>query len=119
MRRAKSPRIVYELIPNLRNARFVGAELTTNRDGFRGPECPGPKTRRSLRIVGLGDSVQIAIGNIVQCCALTQLLGELSKPNAGVDLIKRRMHALSLPLGRSILVKLNSEDTARIFIPKG
>ncbi|MBK7978362.1 MAG: hypothetical protein IPK07_35705 [Deltaproteobacteria bacterium] len=50
-----NPRLVYELIPGL-DVKFI-APLTTNSAGFRGAEIAGAKAARTVRILGLGDSV--------------------------------------------------------------
>ena len=88
-RRAKHPRIIYELIPNLRGVVFQGAPLETNSDGFRGPECPGEKQRRSLRIVGLGDSVQFGWAVPEPECMFRRLEKRLREyfPDFQVDVI--------------------------------
>lgn len=48
-------RIVYELIPGL-DVKFI-VPLTTNSAGFRSPEIAEAKPPRTVRILGLGDSV--------------------------------------------------------------
>ncbi len=55
VRMTANPRIVYELIPGL-DVKFI-VPLTTNSAGFRGPEVAETKPPRTVRILGLGDSV--------------------------------------------------------------
>ncbi|MDG2304024.1 MAG: GDSL-type esterase/lipase family protein [Candidatus Binatia bacterium] len=55
-------RIVYELRPAIEDVSFVGASLSTNERGFRGPEVTTPKPRGWKRIVGIGDSTQFGWG---------------------------------------------------------
>lgn len=50
-----NPRLVYELIPGL-DVKFI-VPLTTNSAGFRGAEVAEAKPPRTVRILGLGDSV--------------------------------------------------------------
>lgn len=62
VRNVANDRRIYELIPNL-SVSFIGAPTKTNSAGFRGPEVSiarsDPKT---LRIVGLGDSIMFGWG---------------------------------------------------------
>ena len=61
IRLSENPRIVYELRPNLDSVRFLGQPLSTNSMGFRGKPIP-EKDPRSVRIVGIGDSVMFGWG---------------------------------------------------------
>jgi lysophospholipase L1-like esterase len=54
-------RIIYELVPNL-SITYSGAPLTTNSDGFRGSERSRRPDERTIRIIGLGDSVMFGNG---------------------------------------------------------
>lgn len=56
-----NPRIIYELIPNL-SVRFKDQPLSINASGFRGQEIPIEKNVRTLRIVGIGDSIMFGWG---------------------------------------------------------
>ena len=67
IRLSKNPRIIYELIPNLsviihykRLKKYVS--VTINSDGFRGKAIPINKSPRSIRIVGIGDSMMFGWG---------------------------------------------------------
>ncbi len=55
-----NPRIIYELIPNL-DVSYV-RPVHTNGAGFRSAEIPVQKPPRSVRIVGLGDSIMFGFG---------------------------------------------------------
>jgi lysophospholipase L1-like esterase len=61
IRVSPNPRIIYELIPNL-DVVFLQVPLVTNADGFRGPAVPAAHGSRTVRIVGLGDSVMFGWG---------------------------------------------------------
>jgi hypothetical protein len=61
IRRARSPRIVYELRAGLQVV-YEGGRVTTNSHGFRGPELQPSKPAGSFRIVGLGDSYMFGQG---------------------------------------------------------
>lgn len=54
------PRIIYELIPNL-DVHFV-RPVHTNSAGFRSPEAAVQKPARTIRLVGLGDSIMFGFG---------------------------------------------------------
>jgi lysophospholipase L1-like esterase len=56
LRLSDERRRIYELIPSAR-FRFLGVEVRTNADGFRGRDHAVPKPARVFRVVGLGDSV--------------------------------------------------------------
>lgn len=56
LRPSASPRLVYELRPNL-DVRLQRARVRTSADGWRGPELPREKPADTIRIVGIGDSV--------------------------------------------------------------
>ena len=61
IRISPNPRIIYELIPNL-DVVFLQVPLVTNADGFRGPAVPAARGSRTVRILGLGDSVMFGWG---------------------------------------------------------
>ena len=62
IRPSLSPGMVYELIPDLA-VDYMGAGLTTAESGFRRPAPAGvERPPRTLRIVGLGDSVMFGHG---------------------------------------------------------
>lgn len=54
------PRIIYELIPNL-DVHFV-RPVHTNDAGFRSPPVTVEKPPRTMRLVGLGDSIMFGFG---------------------------------------------------------
>src|SRR5262249_38307858 len=56
IRLSKNRRIIYELIPRI-SLSFRNKRYTINAHGFRGPDYGDVKSYKSLRIVGLGDSV--------------------------------------------------------------
>jgi len=56
-----SPRRVYQMVPGL-DVRFRGVPVRTNSDGWRDREVPPIKGNRTLRIVGIGDSVMFGWG---------------------------------------------------------
>ncbi len=53
-------KIIYELIPDM-SVHFLRT-VTTNSAGFRSPEIPVEKPPRTLRILGLGDSIMFGFG---------------------------------------------------------
>ena len=53
--------IVYELIPDL-HVYFLGAQLSTNESGFRGRAYPTKKSTKTVRVVGIGDSLMFGWG---------------------------------------------------------
>lgn len=55
------PGVVYELKPS-RSWQFQGAFTRTNAHGFRGSEWSVAKSPRTLRVVGIGDSVMFGWG---------------------------------------------------------
>jgi lysophospholipase L1-like esterase len=61
IRPSARPGVVYELIPGAETV-FRGRELRVNAAGFRGPLHPEQKPPRTVRIVGLGDSVMFGWG---------------------------------------------------------
>ena len=62
IRPSLSPGVIYELIPDL-DVQYVGARVTTSASGFRRPAPAGvERPQRTLRIVGLGDSVMFGAG---------------------------------------------------------
>jgi hypothetical protein len=75
--------IVYELIPGL-DVRFVHAPLTTNAEGWRGPSRSPDKPPRTLRLVGLGDSVMFGWGVAYEDCYLARLEARLNRATPGV-----------------------------------
>lgn len=56
-----NPQIIYELKPNIK-AKFVRVLISTNKNGFRGRVIPSKKGKKSVRIIGLGDSVMFGWG---------------------------------------------------------
>lgn len=61
IRRAKNPRIVYELQPRL-DVVFAGGRVTTSDAGYRGLDVPRPKPASTFRIIGIGDSYMFGQG---------------------------------------------------------
>ena len=61
IRPSPRPGVVYELLPGL-DTTYLGKRLTTNADGFRGPRVARAKPAGTVRILGLGDSVQFGWG---------------------------------------------------------
>jgi hypothetical protein len=53
--------IIYELIPNI-SASFKNKLVRINSHGFRGPEFNSTKSNKTIRIVGLGDSLMFGWG---------------------------------------------------------
>ena len=64
IRPSDDPRLVYELIPGLRDVVFRGHGLAVNPDGFRGPSYPHEPDADSFRIVGIGDSMMFGLSLI-------------------------------------------------------
>ncbi len=62
VRASDDPRVIYELIPGLRDETFRGHPLAVNPQGFRGPSYPLGRHEGILRIVGIGDSVMFGWG---------------------------------------------------------
>lgn len=56
------PRLVYQLKPHLDEVRWKGVSVSTNSQGFREATEPGPREERTIRVVGLGDSVMFGLG---------------------------------------------------------
>lgn len=56
-----NPKIIYEWKPNI-SARFKGARIKINEKGFRGKVVPRQKSKNTVRIMGLGDSVMFGWG---------------------------------------------------------
>ena len=52
-----NPHIIYELKPGIEDVEYLGAALSTNSLGFRGPEVGTEKTKKTIRVLGIGDSV--------------------------------------------------------------
>jgi hypothetical protein len=61
IRRSAHHRLVYELRPGLRVV-YEGGAVSTNADGFRGPDRVEARPAGVLRIVGLGDSFMFGQG---------------------------------------------------------
>lgn len=61
IRLSKNPRIIYELIPQL-SVYFTNRPLKVNAFGFRGEHVQIEKPPRTVRIVGLGDSLMFGWG---------------------------------------------------------
>ena len=59
---SRDPNIVYELRPNFSGEGYLGEKVTINAAGFRGLFYPKKKPPRTVRIVGLGDSVMYGQG---------------------------------------------------------
>jgi hypothetical protein len=89
MRRSKSPRILFEMLPNLGGLTFRGASLATDSHGFRQPDRPVAKPANALRIVALGDSVMFGWGVEEPQTMLRRLEHALRErlPELQVDLI--------------------------------
>ena len=58
---SNNPRIIYELIPDI-SVLFMNKPVTINSHGFRGPEYNAIKGDKTIRIVGLGDSLMFGWG---------------------------------------------------------
>jgi hypothetical protein len=88
IRLSKNPRIVYELIPELR-FRYVGVSCSTNEHGFRGPPVAVAKPANGYRIVVIGDSVAFGHGVDEQDAFPRQLENLLRSelPNRTVEVI--------------------------------
>lgn len=88
IRLSKYPRIIYELIPNL-SVQFYGKSLTTNSHGFRSPQYLKQKRHRTVRIVGLGDSVMFGWRVSDSECYLSLLQENLNRdfPNVSWEVI--------------------------------
>lgn len=56
------PRLVYQLKPHLDGVRWKDVSVSTNSLGFREATEPGPRDERTIRILGLGDSVMFGLG---------------------------------------------------------
>ena len=61
IRLSPDPKIIYEFKPDL-DVTFIGAPVTINAAGFRGPLYPEAKPPGTRRIVGLGDSFMFGHG---------------------------------------------------------
>jgi lysophospholipase L1-like esterase len=84
IRISPNPRIVYELVPNL-DVVFVQAPLVTNAEGFRGSSVPLARAPRTVRVVGLGDSVMFGWGVRWEDSYLARLQAELTSDFPGVS----------------------------------
>jgi lysophospholipase L1-like esterase len=84
IRLSANPRLVYELIPEL-DVSFLQAPLRTNAQGWRGPSRSPSKPERTLRLVGLGDSVMFGWGVAYEDCYLAQLEQRLNRDAPGVS----------------------------------
>jgi lysophospholipase L1-like esterase len=62
LRPSRKADVIFELIPDITSATFLGAKLTTNSHGFRGRSYALKKDAETTRIVGLGDSVMFGWG---------------------------------------------------------
>lgn len=56
------PRLVYQFKPHLVDVRWKEVSVSTNSQGFREVTEPGPRDARTIRILGLGDSVMFGLG---------------------------------------------------------
>jgi lysophospholipase L1-like esterase len=65
-------KIIYELIPNS-TYRFQNIVVKTNSRGFRDQEYPAKKSKKTKRIIGLGDSIMFGWGVEEEECYLSQL----------------------------------------------
>lgn len=70
--------MIYELVPGL-DVEFARAPLRTNAGGFRGPSVPEERAGRSVRILGLGDSVMFGWGVRYEECYLALLRDRLAR----------------------------------------
>jgi hypothetical protein len=61
IRHSDNPRIIYELIPDI-SVQFMNKSVTINSHGFRGPDYNTVKGDKTIRIVGLGDSLMFGWG---------------------------------------------------------
>ena len=61
IRLSSNPKIIYEFKPDL-EVTFIGAPVSINSAGFRGPSYPEAKPPGTERIVGLGDSFMFGHG---------------------------------------------------------
>jgi lysophospholipase L1-like esterase len=61
-RRSTRPGWTWELVPNASQASYIGAPVTINSLGLRDRELERPKPPRTVRIVGVGDSVTFGYG---------------------------------------------------------
>jgi lysophospholipase L1-like esterase len=62
LRPSRNASVIFELMPDIGSATFLGAKLTTNRLGFRGRAYAPEKGDKTSRVVGLGDSVMFGWG---------------------------------------------------------
>lgn len=89
---SSNPKIVYELIPGL-SVKFMGAQMTSGRDGFR--TTPGSSdSTNSFCIIGLGDSVMFGWGVRDEETYLVGLCRHLSSQQPGRQV---RMINMSVP----------------------
>lgn len=87
IRPSRDDRRVYELIPGL-DVRFVGQRVCTDGNGCRVPSEPLPAVaapRRTVRIVGLGDSVMFGWGVRAEDSFLRVLQQALQQRHPDVD----------------------------------
>jgi lysophospholipase L1-like esterase len=61
-RRSARPGWTWELVPNARQASYIGVPVAINSLGLRDRELDRPKPPRTVRIVGVGDSVTFGYG---------------------------------------------------------
>jgi lysophospholipase L1-like esterase len=60
--RSARPGWTWELVPNARQASYIGVPVTINSLGLRDRELERPKPARTIRIVGVGDSITFGYG---------------------------------------------------------
>lgn len=82
IRPVRNPRLIYELKPSM-VVNFMGADVTTNPQGFRGPAAEPNKTSDTKRIVGLGDSHMFGWGVRYEESYLPRLGAALNESTPG------------------------------------
>jgi lysophospholipase L1-like esterase len=115
IRPSRSTDVIFELIPNITQATFLGAELTTDDLGFRGRSRAIEKDGRGVRIVGLGDSVMFGWGVPDGADYLSVFEAKLRKydPQAGWEVINTAVPGYNTPLEVTAF-----EEKALRFKPK-
>lgn len=76
-------RIIYELVPSSK-FNFQKKPVETSAQGFRDKAYPTQKSKRTYRIIGLGDSVMFGWGVDEADCYLTQLENSLNVQDSTV-----------------------------------
>ena len=75
--------VIYELIPNISGATYLGCPMATDSRGFRGPEVSKVPAAGTLRVVGLGDSVMFGWGVREEECYVRVLESMLNADSPG------------------------------------